>query len=448
MRVPFLFLLLLGAGAREDVLTRLHALNRSEQFLFGVEHGTLWGMFHDGQIVTTNEWFNKTVRAGQWSSDAAAITGDDPAVLGISADMLAFEPEAWNRRALVAEAMRRQLQAGGLVTIDWHAPACGAKHFYAEDDYNAPIKTRGDVPESLKCVCQIANGDHTWLLAQARQLANVIKSEKLGDEALIFRPFHEQNGAWFWWGSPYWQCEALLGKPGALSGANAYNAMVRVFIEAIRAELPHALFAYSPADLEIEKESGSSDAMALARGILRARMIKEMRALGLINTANQNYMSAYPGDDVIDIFGIDLYFPGSRKATAKDRAKFERQLRTVASEARARGKPYALTEVGTARLSTPGKPSTDAALARLFDPNDRRKLLKQLRPAATVSKEDWYTTQLLPLAKASKVAYAMVWATYISEEGGSFFVPYPGHPEAESFKRFYTDPATLFLKDH
>ena len=29
----------------------------------------------------------------------------------------------------------------------------------------------------------------------------------------------------------------------------------------------------------------------------------------------------------------------------------------------------------------------------------------------------------------------------------SFFVPYFGHPEAASFRRFYADPATCFLRD-
>ena len=73
-----------------------------------------------------NNWFETTARAGRFTSDSAAVVGDDPAVLGVSLGMLAFEPTDWNRRAVIAAAIRRQIAAGGLVTMDWHAPSCNA----------------------------------------------------------------------------------------------------------------------------------------------------------------------------------------------------------------------------------------------------------------------------------------------------------------------------------
>ena len=65
--------------------------------------------------------------------------------------------------------------------------------------------------------------------------------------------------------------------------------------------------------------------------------------------------------------------------------------------------------------------------------------------------EDWYNRQLLVLAKEAKVAYALVWQTYYdvtaTDRYAYYYVPYPGHPEAAGFQRFYADPATCFLRD-
>jgi hypothetical protein len=55
------------------------------------------------------------------------------------------------------------------------------------------------------------------------------------------------------------------------------------------------------------------------------------------------------------------------------------------------------------------------------------------------------------LAKEAKVAYALVWQTYYdsarTDRYFHYYVPYPGHPDARSFRRFYADPATCFLRD-
>jgi hypothetical protein len=65
--------------------------------------------------------------------------------------------------------------------------------------------------------------------------------------------------------------------------------------------------------------------------------------------------------------------------------------------------------------------------------------------------EDWFNRQLLVLAKEAKVAYALVWQTYHDASATDryfyYYVPYPGHPDAPSYQRFYDDPATCFLRD-
>ena len=542
--------------ARAAVIARLARLNQSSQFLFGQENATLWGMYLDGAVVSTNTWFENTARAGRFTSDSAAIVGDDPAVLGVSLGMLAFEPPEWNRRTAVAAAIKRQLAEGGMVTMDWHAASCTARApageelatvkvsgrdisihavaggtlFYAEEEYTGPIASRADVPESLKCLCEIANDrplsagvdegvpGKSWLTAQAKYAAQVMRDEGLAGLPIIVRPFHEHTGSWFWWGQPYWSCAALLGEPGAVSGPDAYKAVARTFITALRSEpgMESLVFAYSPDRLlaKGEEEPFSAaekkvmDPGGRARDQLRERIVRELEAAGLayvspaerattltsaqvgasparadayVAQRRPRYAEAYAGDDVFDLLGIDLYHPVARAASAADLDRFRLQLRVVAEEARARGKPWALTEAGTYRLhlaqlagsTQPGQPFTvhgtatvDEALARLFDPADRAALLRHFgleapgpvtldaaERAAVVPRpsEDWYNQQLLVMARDAHVAYALVWQTY--HDGAAkdryvyYYVPFPGHPEADNFQRFYADPATCFLRE-
>jgi hypothetical protein len=539
------------------VRDRLLRLNQSDQFLFGQENATLWGMYRNGSLVTTGTWFDATARAGNFTSDSDALVGDSPAVLGVSLGMLALEPVDWNRRAVIAAAIRHQLDAGGLVTMDWHAPSCnaathpggkplatikvngrdvviqaamGGSSFYAEDEYTHGIASRADVPETVKCLCQIANDQpltagsylglsgKTWLVAHAKHAAQVLREQGLAGAPIIVRPFHEQTGSWFWWGQPYWGCAALLDKPDAISGPDAYKEMTRTFISALRAEpgMENLLFAYSPDRLlgPGEHEAPFSpaqdkvgDPIGYARDLLRDRMVHELDAAGLawssptqaratmraaeatsikraadyVAQRRAFYSEAYAGDEFFDLLGIDLYHPAARAANAADLRLFGLQLRVVADEARARGKPYALTEAGTYRLylaqlagrATRGQPlvvngkkSVDDALAMLFDPAARAQLLRHfgLTAAGPVTlndaeraavlprtAEDWYNRQLLPLAKQAKVAYALVWQTYYdstaTDRYAYYYVPYPGHPDAPGFQRFHDDRATCFLRD-
>ena len=61
---------------------------------------------------------------------------------------------------------------------------------------------------------------------------------------------------------------------------------------------------------------------------------------------------------------------------------------------------------------------------------------------------DWYTACFLEPMKADpvarRIACALVWRNANKEH---FWVPYPGHPAVDDFKKFYADPMTLFQND-
>ena len=186
--------------------------------------------------------------------------------------------------------------------IPIHAVA-GGTLFYAEEEYTRPITSRADVPESLKCLCELANDrplgagadegvpGKSWLTAQAKYAAQVMRDEGLAGLPIIVRPFHEHTGSWFWWGQPYWNCAALLGEPGAVSGPDAYKAVARTFITALRSEpgMESLVFAYSPDRLLAKGEEepfGAAekkvmDPVGRARDQLRERIVRELEAAGL-----------------------------------------------------------------------------------------------------------------------------------------------------------------------
>src|SRR5262249_27315786 len=134
----------------------------------------------------------------------------------------------------------------------------------------------------------------TWLVAQARHAARVMRDERLDGLPIIVRPFHEHSGSWFWWGRPYWNCAALLGRPDAVSGPDAFKGMVRAYVAALRAEpgMGELLFAYSPDKVLGREEEAAEERLTpaqrkledpggYARDRLRKRLLRELEAAGL-----------------------------------------------------------------------------------------------------------------------------------------------------------------------
>ncbi|XXR89849.1 glycosyl hydrolase [Sorangium sp. So ce406] len=273
--------------------------------------------------------------------------------------------------------------------------------------------------------------------------------------------------------------------------------------------MENVIFAYSTdklrklSDSEVTPaEAKVRDPESLSRDMLRARLVEELTELDAAyvsppqqaiaaqggppssETLQEYYLEAYPGDDLIDILGIDLYYAHERAASSADLEDMRSMASAVADIGEAKGKPHALTETGTYRLHLLHRVSKLAAggsltlysadhVSRwydtLFDQGLKTDFLANygLGSASAVMlssaevtgmfpgaeqgapTEDWYNEHLLELAQSTGVAYALTWQTYY---GGSdfdstpvyYYVPFPGHPEAESFRRFAQDPAVCF----
>lgn len=130
------------------------------------------------------------------------------------------------------------------------------------------------------------------------------------------------------------------------------------------------------------------------------------------------YTYRYPGDEYVDVLGMDFYFGKGNQREINGFIKAVEHLTDLAS---AKGKVAALCEVGDRKD---------------WDQDDCLEIT------------DLFTRVLLdPLknsAKASRIAYLASWRNASKEH---HFAPYPGHPSVPSFKIFFRDQSTLFLSD-
>ncbi|GIX21305.1 MAG: mannan endo-1,4-beta-mannosidase [Gammaproteobacteria bacterium] len=347
----------LDAGARRlfDDLWWL----RGRGILFGHQDDTAYGV----------EWFAEPGR-----SDVRETAGDYPAVYGWDIGGLE-RGDAANLDGVDFALMRvRMIEAhrrGGINAVSWHMfdPISGAsswhdqpvvEHLLPGAPHHAALRAALDRFVEFNAALQREAGDD-------------------GPVPLIFRPWHEHNGDWFWWGRRHTR-EA------------DYIALWRITLQYLRDEkgVHNLLWAWSPDRSRLDP----------------ARF-------------EETYFYAYPGDDAVDLLGLDDYWdlghPANAAGPDEQRAAFVDVLGKLVRAAEARGKLAALTEGGR----------------------------------ENIGRDDFWTAVLgaglLADGDTRKLSYALVWrnANRAREGRDHYFGPWPGHPSAEDFRRFAADPWIL-----
>ncbi|MBN1364982.1 MAG: hypothetical protein JW976_09285 [Syntrophaceae bacterium] len=311
--------------------------------------GVLFG--HQDDLAYGVGWWAEAGR-----SDVREVCGDYPAVYGW--DLGDIQKEAnldgvnfTQMKGWIIEAYNR----GGINTISMHL--------------DNPV-TQGDAWDNSPAVRYILPGQsrHSSYLKTLDLIAAFLKDLKSSNGIfvpVILRPYHEHTQTWSWWGTSSCTKEE-------------YNALWKMTVEYFRDEheLHHILYAISPQDTNSETV----------------------------------YFERYPGDDYVDILGLDYYQLWSTSRVPH----LGKALEMIAKQADLRGKVAALTETGVEKV-----PYTD-----------------------------WWTNYLLASLKynesSRKIAWALVWRNASTDH---HFGPYPGHGSAPDFVKFYNDPLTVFEKD-
>lgn len=232
-------------------------------------------------------------------SDVKSVCGDYPAIMSFdlgrielggdkSLDDIPFEK--------IRKEILNQYNRGGMSTISWHLdnPVTGSDSW--------------DVSDSTVVASVLPNGvNHETFLGWLDIVADFMHSLKASDGTkipILFRPWHEHTGSWFWWGKN-------------LCSAEEYKALWRLTYDRLcEKKVDNLLYAYSP---------GSEP-----------------------NTAEE-YLERYPGDDIIDLIGFDCY--QFDKAIYLE--QMNKSLRIITEVAASRNKAMAVTETGYETIPDP-----------------------------------------------------------------------------------------------
>jgi mannan endo-1,4-beta-mannosidase len=246
--------------------------------------GTMFG--HQDDLAYGIGWKYQTGR-----SDVKSVTGAYPAVYGWDLGHIEIG-DTFNLDTVSFVKMKAYIkkvyQSGGINTLSWHL--------------NNPVngKTAWDTSNTVSQI--IPGGKYNekykaWLDKVAAFL-NGLRGSKGELIPILFRPYHEYTGRWFWWGEN--NCTA-----------EDYKALWRFTVDYLRnkKQLHNLIFVYSSSKFN----------------------------------SSEHYLERYPGDQYVDVMGFDTY---SKPQEYDYVQTVTRQLADLQSVALQHHKIPAFTETG------------------------------------------------------------------------------------------------------
>lgn len=330
--------------------------------MFGAQMPTIHG------INYTSSWTASTYDTNK--SDTKDLIGSHPALCGWEIGHIENN-SINNLDGVPFEKIRSHIIAaynrGAVNTISWHC--------------NNPITDGGYNSTSPHPIQQILPGGthHTKFLSWLDRTAEFLLSLKAEDNTLIpiiFRPWHEHTdrgqGSGFWWS---------VGN----NSNDSYKLLWQMTFNYLTETkgVHNLIWAYSP-DLHhlCWNETGIDKYV---------------------------YMNAWPGDNYVDIMGLDAY----QTAYSNFDASASNVVNYVADLAEEKGKLFAITETGLANNN----------------PGHYKYFYNQ----------QWWTNKLYPLLDGNNVAYVMVWKNDGYPISGGFpeyYNAFPGSYTSDDFITF------------
>ena len=302
----------------------------------------------------------RSVKTNGKTSDIYEITGNDAGVCGI--DTLALmgkETGMTTASEALAESVRvakKAAAAGSIVTLSCHMPNFGCDKITKNSDgtYNF---TQCDFAESklltpADCADEVLDGGkyNAQFTAYLDIIADFAKQLDEDNIPVLFRPFHENTGNWFWWGTGI--------------TADSYKAMWRYMVDYLESKgVNNFLYIYSPN--------------------------------GPISSVEE-YGARYPGDQYVDIVAFDYYNDYASLTEYNVDAFFDTMNASCAivnEFAKAHDKIPAIAETGI-RITAAGKDS----------------LMISGNPTKDA---DWYN-RVIDVAKDNDMPYFLLWANFSS----------------------------------
>ena len=324
------------------LLENLHKM-KGPRFMYGMHDATGYGV----------NWSGDDDR-----SDVKDVTGSYPAFFSWDANNIVGNQS----KDRLSYRVKTSHNLGAVSSYCWHQYDPSGVSFYSNDITNASQVGRSLMP---------GNANNEFYKSKLKDIANYAKSTRgINGKTIpiVFRPYHEHNGWWFWWGSDMPEQD--------------YIDLWQYTVDYLKNDLNvhNFIYAFSP-------DGGQISSL-------------------------KPYNYRYPGDDYVDVLGLDFYFDSGMDTEIH---RFIGHVETTVMLADSLNKVAAITEIGD-------------------------------RDALDISK--WHTRVVLDPIKAnelaSKVAYIATWRNANTEH---HFAPYPGHKSELDFLDFYSDTTTVFLNN-
>lgn len=347
-----------------NLFLNLKRLSKEKKIMFGCAN------------PTTLKYIEHHIFKGFKDSDCRDITGDNPAFQ--ESDFMWHIKDSL--KVADIKASKDAYKRGAVVGYCWHLRGMKSNSFYSKKD--------GEWTEDKELARNITSGlsrennpELDWLYNRLDKV--VIPVIKQFGFPIVFRPWHEMNGDWFWWGSKNINPEE-------------YIRLYRITVDYMRDQgVRNVLYAWSP----------------------------DTRAS----------FEHYPGDDYVDILGLDLYEPGIYDY--KPLSLVLEELGKLTDFADGHGKMAAVTETGL-----------------------RKEGNKFVYPE--VYPDFWTNYLLQPIIndpKACRIVWIESWygCDWENNKEGQIYLPYKGiekdrtngQQAIDDFMKFYHHPATLFERD-
>ena len=321
------------------------------EILYGHQDGLCYG--HDWKV---EDWKADSLTR----SDVKAVTGKYPVVMGFELGGIEMGDKASLDSVdfgLIRKAAMLHVQRGGIVTFSWHPrnPLTGG------DAWDVSSK------QVVKSILKDGELNGLFMDEWLPRLGDFFES--LEGTPVIFRPWHENSGSWFWWGKD-------------LCSEQEYKDLFRTtWIYLVKARgLTNLLWCYSP-------NSG---------------------------VGPEEYMSRYPGDDIVDLLGLDHYEFVAPDGFEESGARFAQVLK------------QSLTFLNV--LAT-----------------DHHKLMCLSETGLEgLPDSKWWTEVLYPAIKDFPIAYVLTWRN-AWDKPTHFYAPWEGFENAPDFKAFSEQEGIVFL---
>ena len=386
----------------------LQAMGKTDSVIYGHQNDT-WHKAGSEELSDSDTYDVTGSYAGIVGMDTLSLTGNEYSVERYNSEMTetagfeAVDTEGQTMAEANVEAAARlanyNIANGSFITLSSHTPNFSVVAENPDYDpqtdptYNkydfagySPNTLTGDVMNQL-----LPGGKYNEIYNAYLDMIADFAGQVNGP--VMFRPFHEATGSWFWWGAAFCDPET-------------YKSVYKYTVEYLRdvKDVHNFLYLYGP----------GSEAASV-----------------------EEYGVRYPGDEYVDLIGFDMY--DLDPVDDKEEVWFgnlKNQLRIVQNFAEEHSKLMAVTETGLA-CSTP-------------DPGHNQTVLHE-----TGNKNlNWYN-MVLDAVSESDASYFLLWANFSKTDG--YYTPYVdsvnedgslhGHETLDGFISFYNDSRSVFADD-